>query len=156
MNNKALWTLAAAGWFLAFGLLGLGWYYLSGRGPITGAVSAATAVCPVTGKTVTAAPPTGYPDASGFWTSPGTVVLRFNALERAARGKDGYDFPPASAEGPPEAIVEAAIRRLFVGPISAETRSGAVDLVDRLTTRPERRAEQATAFLLSSPEFLTH
>jgi uncharacterized protein (DUF1800 family) len=103
-----------------------------------------------------AGPPTGYPDASGFWTSPGTVVLRFNALERAARGRDGYAFMPPLHGGDHAAAVDTLIHRLFVGPVPAETRDGAIDLMERLTVQPHRKVEQATAFLLSCPEFLSH
>src|SRR4029077_14762671 len=39
-----------------------------------------------------AGPPTGYPDVSGFWLSPGTAVKRFNDAEATSRGSYGFVF----------------------------------------------------------------
>jgi hypothetical protein len=104
-----------------------------------------------------AAPPTGYPEASGFWTSPGTMLLRFNRIERAARGRDGFQFDLGVTGGGSEALADALVERLFLAGVSEETRSVAIVFLDVLGNAPDpRRVEQATAVLLSSPEFLKH
>jgi hypothetical protein len=102
-------------------------------------------------------PPTGLPDSSAFWSSPGAIVLRLNLVESIARGGDGFVFtyPAASSV---EELVDALVGRYFVGGVSPETRDGAVAFVNGLglpANAPER-AEQATAYLLSSPDFLRH
>ncbi|MEM7411842.1 MAG: DUF1800 domain-containing protein [Myxococcota bacterium] len=105
-----------------------------------------------------ARPPTGYPDTSGAWASPGGLVTTLNQIERAARGRDGY----APAFGIDDGangfeIVDALIARWFPEGVSAATRSGAIGVTHALRTRPvDQRVEQAAAFLLSSPEFLLH
>jgi uncharacterized protein (DUF1800 family) len=103
-----------------------------------------------------AAPPTGYPDASGFWTSPGTIVTRLNELERRARGLDGFAFAYPVSGGTPEEIVDALAALLLPGGISDDTRDTAVALVAALAVPDAQRVEQAAAFLLASPEFLQH
>ncbi len=104
-----------------------------------------------------AAPPTGYPDVSGFWTSPGTILLRFNQIERAARHRDGFNFDLGVPGGSAQTIVDALLARIFPAGVSEDTRSVAVAFIDLLEGQPDaRRVEQASAFLLSSPEFLLH
>jgi hypothetical protein len=104
-----------------------------------------------------AAPPTGYADVSGFWTSPGTMLLRFNQIERAARHRDGSSFDLGVPGGSSEEIADALIASLFHAGVSEETRTIAIAFLDLLEGAPNaRRIEQATAFLLSGPEFLTH
>jgi hypothetical protein len=104
-----------------------------------------------------AAPPTGYSDVSGFWVSAGTMLLRFNRLERAARGRDGFSFDLGVTGGSSSEMVDGLIDRLFLGAVSEDTRSVAIAFLDLLEGRPDpRRVEQATAVLLSSPEFQNH
>jgi uncharacterized protein (DUF1800 family) len=105
-----------------------------------------------------ARPPTGYPDASAFWAGPGPLLTRFNVVERVARGGDGHVFAyPAVAGGVGE-LVDVLVDRYFVAGVSAGTRNGAIAFVSGLglPANSVERAEQATAYLLSSPEFLHH
>jgi hypothetical protein len=104
-----------------------------------------------------AAPPPGYPDVSGFWASPGTLITRFNELELAARRQRGYAFSYPSTDGTSEGVVGALIDFLFVVPASLDTQDVAVAFLDLLPEPdPTARVEQAAAVLLSSPEFLLH
>lgn len=107
-----------------------------------------------------AQPPTGHPDRSADWTGPGVALLRFNLLERAARGSDGVVYDPGV---PPDAshpeILGVLIPKLFGRPISDDTVQAALDLLDALERAGvlhEARVKQAAGFLLSSPEFLRH
>ena len=104
-----------------------------------------------------AAPP-GYPDVSGYWTGAGTMLLRFNFVELAARGVDGIVpvFPtPAGATS--AVLVDTLAADLFLAGVSDATRDTAIAFADLFGTAgtPGRTAETA-AVLLSSPEFLVH
>jgi len=103
-----------------------------------------------------AGPPTGYPDVSGFWTSPGTLITRFNEIERRARGRDGFVFTYPVSSGASEEIVDALIAMLLPGGVSPDTRDTAIALADALVVTDARRVEQTAALLMSSPEFLQH
>ncbi len=103
-----------------------------------------------------AAPPTGYPDVSAFWTSPGTLVTRFNEIEQRARGLDGFNFTYPVSGGSSTAIVDALGASLFTGGIGNDTRDTAIAFLDALAVTDQQRVQQAAAFLLSSPEFLLH
>lgn len=105
-----------------------------------------------------ARPPTGYPDSSEFWASPGALVTALNAIDRAARSLDGYDVEYDIAEGATAfRIVDELNAQLFPARVSAATRNAALLLAHDLRRRPhDRRVEQVAAFLLSSPEFLLH
>jgi hypothetical protein len=104
-----------------------------------------------------AGPPTGYPDVSAFWFSPGTAVKRFNDAEATSRGAYGFVFSYPVSGGTSAQVVDALASMLFVAPVSEATRGAAVGFLDVL---PEPnatvRVRQAAAVLLSSPEFLTH
>ncbi len=101
-------------------------------------------------------PPTGYPDVSAFWTSPGTLVTRFNEIERRARGLDGFSFTYPVSGGTSTAIVDALAAWMFTGGIGSDTHDTAVAFVDSLAVADAQRVQQAAAFLLSSPESLLH
>ena len=100
-------------------------------------------------------PPTGYPEDSGVWASPGGLVQRFNLLEAAAQSyAAGWGVSGAQ---PNAAIVDDAIAVLFpLGGVSTTTRNAAVAYLDGLTATNAQKVEQAGAFLLSSREFLSH
>jgi uncharacterized protein (DUF1800 family) len=102
-------------------------------------------------------PPTGLPDASASWASPGALLLRFNLMESIARRDPGYVFSYPAAAGVAE-LVDALVARYFIAGVTPETRNGAIAFGTGLglpVNAPEL-AEQATAYLLSSPEFLSH
>jgi len=103
-----------------------------------------------------AGPPTGYPDVSAFWTSPGTLVTRFNELEQRARGLDGFTFTYPVSGGSSSQIIDALAASLFTGGIGNDTRDTAVAFLDSLAVADQQRVQQGAAFLLSSPEFLLH
>lgn len=99
--------------------------------------------------------PTGHPDRSSAWTSPGTMVSRFNDAERVARGEDGYVFDPPPL-GDHWTTVDGAIQKLFFAGVSLETRTGAIGFVAPIPLNEQGRMEGALAYLLSSPEFQLH
>ena len=101
--------------------------------------------------------PTGFPDVSPFWISPGTAVRRFNEGEAMSRGSYGLDFTYPVAGGTSAQIVDALTAALFLAPPSNETRGAAIGFLDVLPEPDQgQRVEQTAAVLLSSPEFLTH
>lgn len=104
-----------------------------------------------------AGPPTGYPDTSGYWFSPGTALKRMNEVETSSRASYGLDFTFRVAGGTSAQIVDGLAGGLFLAPISSATRGAAIGFLDVL---PEpvtaTRIQQAATVLLSSPEFLTH
>ncbi len=100
-------------------------------------------------------PPTGYPDQSIVWASPGGLVQRFNLIEEAAieyAASWGVSGAAANAD-----IVDDVAEVLFpLEGVSTETRSAAIaylDVIDGGATDAQK-VEQAGAFLLSSREFL--
>lgn len=102
-------------------------------------------------------PPTGFPDVSPFWISPGTAVRRLNEAEAMSRGAYGLDFTYPVGGGTSAQIVDALLAALFLGPPSPDTRGAAIGFLDVLPEPdPADRVEQTAAVLLSSPEFLTH
>jgi uncharacterized protein (DUF1800 family) len=104
-----------------------------------------------------AGPPTGYPDVSTFWFSPGTAVKRFNDAEATSRGSYGFDPTYPVSGGTPIQITDALAEAFFVEPLSPEMRAVAIEFLEVLPEpNPPTRVEQAAALLLSSPEFLTH
>jgi hypothetical protein len=104
-----------------------------------------------------AGPPTGYPDVSAYWFSPGSAVKRFNDAEATSRGAYGFAFTYPVSGGTSAEVIDGLASMLFVAPVSDATRGAAIGLLDVLP-EPDAttRVEQAAAVLLSSPEFLTH
>ena len=102
-----------------------------------------------------AAPPTGYPEVSDFWSGPGGMILRINQIDRVVARAEGYAFDFPVHGGDTEAIVDALIDTLFVADVSDATRAAAIAFVDGLPVADDTtRIEQAAALLLASPEFL--
>jgi uncharacterized protein (DUF1800 family) len=101
-------------------------------------------------------PPPGLPDVSTYWASPGTLVTRFNEVEKRARHTGGFVFTYPVSGGTPDQIVDALIAQILPGGASSDTRATAVALVQTLTVTDSNKIEQAAALLLSSPEFLQH
>jgi hypothetical protein len=105
-----------------------------------------------------AAPPTGYPDVSPAWSSPGGLVQRLNEVEDVAEGARGFAFALGVAGDEPSAdLVDALAAALFPAGVSPATRSAAIAYLDSLPAlAPAARTEEAVGFLLASPEFLSH
>src|SRR5262245_6767034 len=104
-----------------------------------------------------AGPPTGYPDTSGFWISPGTALGRMNEVEAMSRGSYGLDITYPVAGGTSAEVVDGLAAGLFLAPITSATRGAAIGFLDVLIEPVQlTRIRQAAAVLLSSPEFLTH
>ncbi len=104
-----------------------------------------------------AGPPTGYPDVSGYWISPGTALERVNEAEAMSGGSYGLDVTYPVAGGTSVEITDALIGALFLGPVSDETRGASIGFLEVLPAPDQAtRVEQAAAVLLSSPEFLKH
>ena len=102
-----------------------------------------------------AGPPTGYPDTSIAWASPGAIVQRFNLLESTAQAYAASWG--VSGAAPVADIVDDVIGVLFpLAGVSSATRTAAIAYVGSLAATNAQKVEQAAAFLLSSPEFLTH
>ncbi len=101
-------------------------------------------------------PPPGLPDVSTFWASPGTLVTRFNEVEKRARHQNGFSFTYPVSGGTPEQIVDALIAQILPGGASGDTRATAIALVESLVVPDAQKIQQAAALLLSSPEFLQH
>jgi uncharacterized protein (DUF1800 family) len=100
-------------------------------------------------------PPTGYPDASIVWASPGGIVQNFNLLEALAVSQAATWG--VSGAAPHADIVDGVIDVLFpLAGVSDVTRTAAIGYLDSLTATNAQKVEQAGAFLLSSREFLTH
>jgi uncharacterized protein (DUF1800 family) len=100
-------------------------------------------------------PPTGYPDNSIFWASPGGLVQRFNLL--ASESVSHAASWGVSGAAPNADIVDDVTDVLFpLAGVSTATRSAAIAYLDSLTATDDEKVEQAGAFLLSSREFLTH
>lgn len=101
-------------------------------------------------------PPTGYPDRSIFWASPGGMVQRFNLAESLAESAAaGWGVSGAQ---PHADIVDDVVAVLFpVAGVSTQTRTAAIGYLNLIPAAgAAEKVEQAAAFLLSSPEFLTH
>ncbi len=102
-------------------------------------------------------PPTGYPDASAFWSAPGSLVIRLNQLDSMARGQKGFSFELGISDGDAHQVSDALVRQLLPAGVSEATRNELIVLLEQLGGEPfERRAEAGLSLLLSSPEFLQH
>jgi uncharacterized protein (DUF1800 family) len=102
-------------------------------------------------------PPTGYPDLSIVWASPGGLVQRFNLIEAAAVSyAASWGVSGAAPHGD---IVDDVAAVLFpLAGIEADTRSAAIVYLDAIAAAAAtdaEKVEQAGAFLLSSREFLS-
>lgn len=102
-----------------------------------------------------ASPPTGYPDRSIAWASPGAMVQYFNLIEATvSTAAAGWGVSGAQ---PDADIVDDVGAVLFpLGGVSPETRTAAIGYLGSISATGPQKVEQAGAFLLSSREFLTH
>jgi uncharacterized protein (DUF1800 family) len=100
-------------------------------------------------------PPTGYPDVSIVWASPGAIVQRFNLLETTA-SEHATSWGVTGAQ-PNADVVDDVIAVLFpVDGVAPATRSAAIAYLDSIAATDAQKVEQAGAFLLSSRDFITY
>jgi uncharacterized protein (DUF1800 family) len=100
-------------------------------------------------------PPTGYPDVSVVWASPGGIVQNFNLAETfAVEGAASWGVSGAQAS--PD-IVDDVIGLLFpVDGVAPATRTAAIAYLDAIAATDAQKVQQAGAFLLASRDFLTY
>jgi hypothetical protein len=105
-----------------------------------------------------APPPTGWPDVSGAWSSPGGLVQRLNEVEDVAEGARGFVFELGLDGLAPHAeLADAAIAALFPAGVSPETREATIAYLGTLPVfEAPTRVQEVVGFLLASPEFLSH
>ncbi len=100
-------------------------------------------------------PPTGYPDVSVVWASPGAIVQRFNLLETAAI--DAAAGWSVSGAQPSADVVDDVIAVLFpVDGVAPATRTAAIAYLGSIAATDAQKVQQAGAFLLASRDFLTY
>ncbi len=104
----------------------------------------------------TAGPPTGYPDTSITWASPGGIVQRFNLIEEVT--ETAAAAWGVSGAGTSTEIVDDLIAVLFpIAGVADATRTAAIGYLDAIPGASDaEKVEQGAAFLLSGPEFLNH
>jgi uncharacterized protein (DUF1800 family) len=100
-------------------------------------------------------PPTGYPDVSVNWASPGGLVQRFNILDGTAETY-AASWGVSGAQPNADVVDDVVAVLLPVGGVSPETRSAAIAFLNSIAATNAQKVEQAGTFLLSSREFLTH
>ncbi len=103
-----------------------------------------------------AGPPTGYPDTSITWASPGGIIQRFNLIEEVT--EDAATLWGVSGAGTSTQIIDDLIAVLFpVAGVADATRTAAIGFLDTIPGASDaEKVEQGGAFLLSGPEFLNH
>jgi hypothetical protein len=100
-------------------------------------------------------PPTGYPDQSIAWASPGAMVQRFNLVEPMAQAH-AASWGVSGAQPNADVVDDVAAVLFPLDGISPATRTAAIGYLDSLSLTDAQKVEQAGTFLLSSREFLTH
>jgi uncharacterized protein (DUF1800 family) len=103
------------------------------------------------------APPTGYPEASGFWVSSGTMLARFElagivAGHRPLLNRLRETANPAGSGA--AVIVDAVAARLCPGGLSAVSRQETIEHVRSASSTADGRLQAAARLVLSSPEFV--
>lgn len=101
--------------------------------------------------------PDGLPDASAHWASAGALVSRFKLVEALVEADVllGMDF--GAAGGSDAEVVDAVADTLLPGGLSDATRGVVLAHLAPYRALPlQRRAREAAALLLSSPDFMTH
>lgn len=100
-------------------------------------------------------PPTGYPDVSVAWASPGGLVQNFNIAEDfAIPAAAGWGVPGGQSNAD---VVADVIGVLFpVDGVAPATQATAVAYLDAISATDAQRTQQAAAFLLATRDFLTY
>ncbi|MCA9773787.1 MAG: DUF1800 domain-containing protein, partial [Myxococcales bacterium] len=104
-----------------------------------------------------AAPPTGYPESSAFWSASNGMLGRINLVHRWTRSWARLDAQWSVACGESEHLVDEHLAHLISGPVSEENRADLIAFVDTLYQRNEEtRVGEAASMVLMSPEFMVH
>ncbi len=102
-----------------------------------------------------AIPPTGFPDDTRHWASPGTLLKRLNQIHGMVNYWNlGIDY--GIAGGSSVEIVDALVSKFLPGGISEASRREIVAFLDGIHTADSLRIKQAAAMVLSTPEFQKH
>lgn len=105
------------------------------------------------------APPTGYPEAAGYWMSTASVLVRFEIAERIAYNNTLIDALIARTQVDGSDIVTAfnAIEiALLPGRASTETKSAVLDHAAAAAMTNRQRISAIAHMLLCSPEFMRY
>ena len=98
-----------------------------------------------------AASPTGFPDVSEAWTSPGALLQRFQLIAITELGSRSI-----RGTATPSQTVDSLIGRYLPGGISLQSRSAVRVFLEETDPNDYRRIPTAAALVLSSPEFMRH
>lgn len=105
-----------------------------------------------------AKPPTGYPDVSAAWASPGALLMRFNLLQSYAENAAARGLTWAVPAGTNANVVRDLASKLLAGPVSEGTRAPLVQFFGALpsNTPTARKIDLTAGMVLASPEFMHH
>ncbi|MEM7322318.1 MAG: DUF1800 domain-containing protein [Actinomycetota bacterium] len=104
-------------------------------------------------------PPTGYPEASGYWVSGSAMLGRFRlagVIANHANLRNRLAAVSGATGSSAAATVDAVATYMLPGGISAETRDAAVRFVTDQASNDAQRLSRAAHVLLSSPEFVRY
>ena len=102
-----------------------------------------------------ATPPTGFPDDTRHWASPGTLLMRLYMIHRIVPNWNmRIDY--GIAGGSSAEIVDALVSKFLPGGISEASRREIVAFLDGLHAADWLRIRQAAAMVVSAPEFQKH
>lgn len=105
------------------------------------------------------APPTGYPEAAGYWMSTASVLVRFEIAERIAYNNTLLDALIARTQVDGDNITAAfnAIETAIIpGRVSAETKAAILDHAAAAAMTNRQRISAIAHMLLCSPEFMRY
>lgn len=103
------------------------------------------------------APPTGYPEASGFWVSGASMLSRFqlaNTIVRHGNLRNRLKAVSGATGANVAATVDAVAAYMLPGGMASATRDAAVQLVNTEASTNDERVSVAALAVLSSPEFV--
>lgn len=105
-----------------------------------------------------AKPPTGFPDVSAYWTSPGALLARFDLVSDYASNAAARGIAWNVSDGSPELLVNVLAWKLLAGRVTDASNQAAVGFVNALPRRTSvaRKIDQTAGIVLATPEFLLH
>jgi hypothetical protein len=102
-----------------------------------------------------ATPPTGFPDDTRHWASPGTLLTRLNRIHgMVSYWNLGIDY--GIAGGSSAEVADALVSKFLPGGISEASRREIVAFLDGIGASDSFRIKQAAAMVFSAPEFQKH